>query len=125
MPRLSKGILSVKGATNKSRSCGNAPPHREKPSRASTPATTQPSSFIPNFQLFVYDTELLRCEWDDPAEAVIFTHPVAVPVERKLAIAGTLAGVFNFFEQLMGDEVSVLFDAFFGWMRNRGESNSM
>lgn len=66
---------------------------------------TRPFSSMPHFQLFVYDTELLRSEWDDPSTAVIFTHPANVPVENKLAIAGTLAGVFNFFEQLMGDEV--------------------
>ena len=69
---------------------------------------------MPHLQLFVYDTELLRSEWDDPASAVIFTHPAAVPAERKLAIAGTLAGVFNFFEQLMGDEVLTVHTRTFG-----------
>ena len=65
------------------------------------------SSQKPQFQLYVYDTELIRSEWDDPISAIIFTYPPAVPMERKLAIAGTLTGVFNFFEQLLEDEVSV------------------
>ena len=74
----------------------------------------QPSRTSPRklqFQLFVYDTELIRSEWDDPISAVIFTHPADVTMERKLAIAGTLTGVFNFFEQLLEDEVGVYLDA--------------
>lgn len=114
MLRMSRGISSVGGATNEEESVGkrNVPP-RKTSSRAST---TRPSSSMPHFQLFVYDTELLRSEWDDPASAVIFTHPATVPAERKLAIAGTLAGVFNFFEQLMGDEVLLDLDARAFWI---------
>ena len=104
MLRMSrKTASSIEGATKqKKESVRDAPP-RKQFSRPSTSTTTS------HFQLFVYDTGLLLREWQDPASAVIFAHPAAVPVERRLAIAGTLAGLFNFFEQLTGDEVGALF----------------
>ncbi len=59
-----------------------------------------------SFQFFVYDTELIRSEYDDPASAVIYAHPPSVSPERRLAVAGTLAGVYSFFEQVLTDEVA-------------------
>ena len=103
MLRMSrKSASSTEGATKKkNEGIGDAPSPKQFP-RPATSTTT------PHFQLFVYDTGLLLRECDDPASAVIFAHPAAVPVERRLAIAGTLAGLFNFFEQLTGDEVGAL-----------------
>ena len=96
-----KTASSIEGATKqKNENVGDAPPRKQ---------FSRPSATTSHFQLFVYDTGLLLRECDDPASAVIFAHPAAVPVERRLAIAGTLAGLFNFFEQLTGDEVGALF----------------
>ena len=104
MLRMSrKTVSSIEGASKQKNESIRDPPQRNQFPRPSTSTTT------PHFQLFVYDTGLLLRECDDPASAVIFAHPAAIPVERKLAIAGTLAGLFNFFEQLTGDEVGALF----------------
>lgn len=55
-------------------------------------------------QFFVYDTELPLSEFDDPVSAVVYSDPRDTRPEVKLAVAGTLTGVANFFERVLDDE---------------------
>lgn len=46
--------------------------------------------------VFVYDTQLLQREEDDPASAVLYFHPGWVSDEQKIALCGQIMGTYNF-----------------------------
>lgn len=46
--------------------------------------------------VFVYDTECLKAETDDPVSAVLYFHPSWVSDTQKLALCGQLMGTSYF-----------------------------
>lgn len=42
--------------------------------------------------IFVYDTEILRNEEDDPASAILYFHPTWVSDQQRTALCGQIIG---------------------------------
>lgn len=51
--------------------------------------------------VFVYDTECLSAEGDDPASAVLYFHPNWVSNTQKLALCGQLMGTSYFLKDCL------------------------
>ena len=65
------------------------------------------SSADNKFEVYVYDTERIQSEYDDPLEAVLFHHPPGLSPEHVLVTAGQLAGVAQFFSITLGEDPKV------------------
>ena len=57
-----------------------------------------------SYEIYIYDTELLQSEYDDPLNAVIFHYPSILTAEHVLMTAGQLAGVAQFFSSTFGED---------------------
>ena len=58
----------------------------------------------PQYEVYVYDTEAIESESDDPLKAVLFHHPSSLSPEHVLITAGQLAGIAHFFSATLGEE---------------------
>ncbi len=58
----------------------------------------------PQYEVYVYDSELVQSESDDPLSAVLFRHPPHLDDERVLLTVGQLAGIAHFFRTTLGEE---------------------
>lgn len=57
-----------------------------------------------NYEVYVYDTERVTSEYDDPLSAVLFHYPKGLDQEHVLLISGQLAGIAHFFSATFGEE---------------------
>lgn len=52
--------------------------------------------------IFVYDTQLLRREEDDPASAILYFHPGWVSDQQRTSLCGQIIGTTNFLQSVFG-----------------------
>lgn len=50
--------------------------------------------------IFVYDTQLLKHEGDDPASAILYFHPGWVSDQQKTALCGQIMGTAHFLKSV-------------------------
>lgn len=52
--------------------------------------------------VFVYDTQYIKDETDDPVEAVLYFHPGWVSDTQKLSLCGQIMGTAQFLRESFG-----------------------